>query len=513
MSIMKALSVARHQRAVPPSHPSPPTPIILGNGHDRFSITVGGPYLGLPAPTTAPTPPWVTAARMRPTNAGPAASAAFQAVVDAAQHSGHAGSTPAEMIASYGAIERLLPDAEAVFAARAALIETAQTEILLAEFVWEQDSQAAQRNLQAILGLQERVRARHAAGGGTPVQLRMVLDTAWIAGHRGLYTDLEEFLRRLDPTLVHAELAYVSAVSRGVMHQKLLVQDNRYALVTGANDEKNFDAPNGWHDEGVLLSGPHIVATIRTAWNDDRLHAVPTFGALPIVPADAAALNAPARPGDVPIAFLSRRQHGLLGRHTDVPLCNGLLAMLEQTQQTLHVINPALNARPLKAAVVDLVKRGAVVKLLLNLELDRDLQNRWAEGDNARTAYALYDALLASPEGEAAADRLEIRWHSADRQRASARGEAGMSHAKSFSCDGRWLGNGSTNWDTQSWAFSAEDELLFEAPEAVQRWESQTFAPRWQAGAKITAGDMLSVPRCKHPATDAVYQYLLRTAG
>jgi phosphatidylserine/phosphatidylglycerophosphate/cardiolipin synthase-like enzyme len=402
-----------------------------------------------------------------------------------------AGTVPAASMLTHQNAVSLLIDTEAVYASQAEAIETAEHELLTMGFAWEDDSAGAQRVMQAIGALQSRQKARCTSGAAPykPVHLRMVLDGSWVSTRA---VALEKQIDALDPTYVKAELAYFQACLLGVQHAKSLIRDGYDAILTGANNEKHFDGPQGWHDGGVRVQGP-LAATLRADWVDCRRRSKRVAGnQLPPIDLTAPFEPMPTHePGKVTILFLSRQPASLpCWRPQQTPQRTGFLHFIDSAQRRLWFLSPALNVKEIEVHLCAALRRGVKVRLLLALNLDRFVQHHVRGGDNADRAHALYKALLeGGAEGavggnEAAANRLKIRWHAADGIHPAAEDGAGNSHAKAGLRDRTHLLTGSTNLDNQS-RCSRETDVLIEDETIAQTWKHQVFKVRWKAAAPL----------------------------
>ena len=206
-------------------------------------------------------------------------------------------------------------------------------------------------------------------------------------------------------------------------------------------------------------------------------------------------------------AVLTRRSNSDLRDKGDVnPQDRGLIAAIDAAEHHIFALNPALNVRPILAALARAALRGVRVKAVVSLNMDRAFQRYFAGGDNTDSAYRLLSALLGAG-GEASADRVRILWAPSETGAAASPSDPCNVHAKVTSFDRTCLWLGSMNWDWQSWNNSREPSVaLFDAPASAAR-EAGPYATRARLAAPLRAGDL---PRIHCYGADPVFRYLRR---
>ena len=153
-------------------------------------------------------------------------------------------------------------DGPAVFQNARDIISLADHEVNISFYIWEADSQGARRIGEGLIAAQAR---RTAAD---PLLVRIVVDDVdnyADPGRKinGLYDSQKMWVGMgLDLSRVRLQLA---TSPRGdwiqpVLHDKIIVVDSRYVLVTGSQPQKNSDPAttayrSGWHDSGSPARG------------------------------------------------------------------------------------------------------------------------------------------------------------------------------------------------------------------------------------------------------------------
>ncbi|MBE7182464.1 MAG: hypothetical protein INR71_14880, partial [Terriglobus roseus] len=187
------------------------------------------------------------------------------------------------------------------------------------------------------------------------------------------------------------------------------------------------------------------------------------------------------------------------------PQARGLRALFEQTRFYIKAINPALNVKVYKTAIINaIVRRGVQVDLILSYHMNKTRQHYLMGGDNADMAAEVYGALLAKG-GQAAADRLRIYWGTSEDGSIAPAHHPSNIHAKIASFDGDALLVGSTNWDWPSYNSARELSVALFGSDVSLRFEQEVFAPRREQSRRIQAQDLPW--RARQPG-HPVYDYL-----
>ena len=268
---------------------------------------------------------------------------------------------------------------------------------------------------------------------------------------------------------------------------KTLVVDGRSAIVTGANPQSqhNYDAP--WRDAGFRFSGDvamALLADFDDAWKQSMLW---TCGAREDV--DPAMCQAAPTPvtytvlhADIPETTCQSMM--VVTRAADAnPLSNridntqdqALLAAFANAKTHIRMQTPNLNDDAAKQALLDAVKRGVLVDIVLAKGFNDSTEALPGQGGtNVDNVAMLYDALAAAGVADAC-HKLRIRWYSHDGLRAVEGNGLYASHEKYTSVDDQIVIVGTANMDTQSWNNSRETNVLVDDAAVTRAWDTQLF--------------------------------------
>lgn len=395
-------------------------------------------------------------------------------------------------------------DGPAIFQAAYDIISLADHEVDIAFYKWDPNSQAARRIGEALIAAQWR------RTPSDPLLVRMVVDDVdnlVDPGRKinGLYDSQKNWVNMgLDLSRVRLQLAtsprpdWVSAA----LHDKIIVVDSRYALVTGSQPEKSSDAPtyaykSGWHDAGFVVEGDAAqssLAAFEHTWTGDAIHwdcSPQTFGY------DCQKRSYKfAQPwrwweppfgstwaGDVPVLAVGRTKGGAFDNHTDTPEALAWLTAFERATSHVHVETPNVNDDAFQNAVKAAVARGVRVRLITSLgfnDATEDLPS--LGGDNLEVIGRLRQAIRN--ETPWYQDRFEVGWYSKWGVEPVTGNGIYASHTKYLTMDDRVAIVGSGNQDTASWNVIHEYNLLFDDPGVTTQAENAIFLPDWSRATK-----------------------------
>ena len=394
-------------------------------------------------------------------------------------------------------------DGPAIFQAAYDIIARADHEVNIAFYIWEADSAGARRIGEALIAAQARRTA------SDPLLVRIVVDdvdNAFDPGRKinGLYDSQKMWVAMgLDLSRVHLHLAtsprpdWVSAV----LHDKIIVADSRYVLVTGAQPQRNSDPAtssytSGWHDSGYVLEGDaaqSALAAFEHTWTGDAIHwdCRPESLSLdcdkrsshfPQPVRDWMPAFGSQQPGDVPVLAVGRIKGGSFDNYTDSPQDLAWLTAMDRAVSHIHIETPNINDDAFQEAVKRAVARGVTVRLLTSLgfnDLTEDLPS--LGGDNMEVAGRIRQAIrIATPWYQ---DRFQLRWYSRDGIDPVTGNGNYASHTKYMTTDDRLAIVGSGNQDTPSWNVSHEFNFLIDDSSVTSQLESSLFVPDWNKAA------------------------------
>ncbi len=394
-------------------------------------------------------------------------------------------------------------DGAAIFQAAYDIISQADHEVDIAFYMWEANSYGARRIGEALIAAQARRTA------SDPLLVRIVVDdvdNTFDPGRKinGLYDSQKAWVGMgLDLSRVQLQLAtsprpdWVSAV----LHDKVIVADSRYVLVTGAQPQPAFDPAtssyrSGWHDSAYVFEGDaaqSALADFEHTWTGDAIHWecspqslsydcdkrsthfpqpvrnwVPAFGS--------------QRPGGVPMLAVGRVKGGSFDNYTDSPQDVAWIAAMDRATTNINIETPNINDDAFQEAVKRAVARGVTVRLITSLgfnDLTEDLPS--LGGDNMEVAGRIRQAIQsATPWYQ---DRFQLRWYSRDAIDPVTGNGTYASHTKYMTMDNQLAIIGSGNQDTPSWNVSHELNYLIDDAGVTAQLESTLFVPDWNKAA------------------------------
>lgn len=386
-----------------------------------------------------------------------------------------------------------LIDGPEIFPAFRELIASAQHHVVLQTYIWESGSDPANDILEGLVELDQR-RALEAPDAG-PVMVRFMADASRL-GFGSSKSDLEQLLHdveslHLDPNHVDFELAGFFHLAFGNLHVKTLVVDGYEAILTGANPEAhhNDDAP--WRDAGYRFHGDVALALLADFDNAWRKAKPCFFDNADFYCEGATTDGAPQtyHVGDHPVGETACVPMMVVTRAADAnPFSNrtdntqdqAFLAAFGHAARRIRLQTPNLNDDDAKEALLDAVRRGVEVDILLSREFNDSSENLPGQGGtNQENVDALYEE-LANSGIENACDLLRVRWYSHDGVQAVYGMGTYASHAKYASIDESLAIVGTANMDTQSWNNSREVDVVVDSQELALAWDARLFVPEFE---------------------------------
>lgn len=390
-----------------------------------------------------------------------------------------------------------LIDGPQIFPKFRELIAGANYDVVLQTYVWEVGSDPAN---EILAGLTELARRRAAeAPTAPPVTVRFLIDASTVGFGSSTKTlpQLQASVDALglDPARVRFELAAFYHIAFGNLHVKTLVVDGRDAIITGANPQAhhNYDAP--WRDSGYHLTGDvavSLLADFDSAWRRGSLWTCGGDEAVPFV--DCMAV--PERPiytvrrGAVAadtcrtmLVITRQPDQDPTANRTDNTQDQALLAGFAAATTSIHMQTPNLNDDAAKTALLDAVKRGVQVDIVLSRGFNDVSEGLAQGGDNDMNVRMLYDDLAAA-HVTGACDKLRVRWYSHDGRQPTYGNGYYASHAKYASIDDQVVVVGTANMDTQSWNNSREVNVAVDDRAIATAWDAQLFLPAFTGGIR-----------------------------
>ncbi|HEX7153172.1 MAG TPA: phospholipase D-like domain-containing protein [Thermoanaerobaculia bacterium] len=397
------------------------------------------------------------------------------------------------LLSTCNKLESVRIDGPAIFTGARDIISMANHEVDIAMFVWESDSQAARLIGDGLIAAQARRTSTN------PLLVRIVVDEVEeLSVNRtinNLWNSQKDWINRgLDTSRVVLQLATAARATfaAAAMHDKVIVVDGRWVLVTGANVERIHDAGAPWHDTGYIVQGDaaqSALAAFDGVWTNDRTYHwhcatqsfsfdcnkrthylqpkrswMPAFGT--------------QRPGHVPVLAVGRNKQQLFFTSTRNPQDIAWLTAMSRATSQIHIESPNINDDAFQGAVLAAVNRGVTVRLITSMGFnDAGEDAPSLGGDNLEIAARLRQAVRNLPLS--LQERLQFRWYSYDGINPVTENGPRASHTKFMTVDGMLGIVGSGNQDTVSWDISHEFNLLLDEVNATSYLDNALFYPDW----------------------------------
>jgi phosphatidylserine/phosphatidylglycerophosphate/cardiolipin synthase-like enzyme len=411
------------------------------------------------------------------------------------------GSVPASLYSTQlnAADPAALIDGPQIFPAFRELIASAEHHVSLQTYVWEADTDPTN---EIVAGLRDLAARRAAeAPDAPPVTVRFLFDVSTL-GFGSTVTALPKAWAQvealaLDPKRVTFELAGYYHLAMGNLHVKTLVVDGRAAIITGANPQAHHNYAQPWRDAGYKLSGDVAVALLAdfdNAWQQSKLwtcgsvenpeflecQADPQPVTYAIIHADL--------PADTckPMLVASRQSDmNPTSNRTDNTQDQAFIAAFGAATSHIRMQTPNLNDDAAKAALVDAVKRGVRVELVLSKGFNDMSEIGPGQGGTNDTNVAALHATLEAAGVTDICKKLQIRWYSRDGLHAVEGNGVYASHAKYASVDDTVVIVGTANMDTQSWNNSREVNVVVDDAVTTRAWDEALFLPDFDSGLLV----------------------------
>lgn len=424
-----------------------------------------------------------------------------RAIFDATKSVVSTGTVPGSLYSTSRNIAEpsMLIDGPQIFPAFRDLIASAEHHVSLQTYVWEPGSDPTNEILEGLRDLAARRRGTHPEG--PPVQVRFLLDVSTIGFGSNVmalphtWADIEA--QGFDPKLIQFELAGFYHTAMGNLHVKTLVVDGRTAIVTGANPQAHHDYATPWRDAGVRLRGDVAVALLADfdhAWMQSQLwtcgsreepeflncQKAPEKLAYAIMPADVPAATC------TPMLVTSREAEiSPWSNRIDNTQDQAFLAAFASARSHIRIQTPNLNDDAAKGAVLDAVKRGVRVELVLSKGFNDLSESAPGQGGTNQQTVDELHATLAAAGVTDLCQKLQIRWYSRNGLTPVEGNGIYASHAKYASVDDTVVIVGTANMDTQSWNNSREINVVVDDAITTRAWDSQLFTPDFDRGLLV----------------------------
>lgn len=385
---------------------------------------------------------------------------------------------------------RPLVDGVEIFTAFKDTLARARHEVALVSFEWNSKSDAAR-----MIG--EGIKLAEQNFIDKKIVVRIIIDDFNIDPRR-IVDELNSSRKNwnIDETKIDLQLATYPHTAFGASHNKYLVVDGKYVIITGANVQTRHDFnENIWHDSGYMIEGSTALTILNDfdeAWARHTNHYICQQRSIPI---DCLRSKTPAPPdrnylldisyeGGIPIIALPKVSRELISDKIDNPTDQGWLAAMDNAVNTINIETPNINSKYFQDAVINAVKRGITVKIITNLGFNDLVESIPGEGGkNEEIVNNLIKRI--NKEDKNQADKLKFGWYSKDGQKPIDGNIANASHTKYMSVDGIVTIIGSGNMDTQSWTQSRELNLLLDDQDTTQQILNAFYNNDWEKSIKV----------------------------
>jgi phosphatidylserine/phosphatidylglycerophosphate/cardiolipin synthase-like enzyme len=392
---------------------------------------------------------------------------------------------------------KLLLDGPQIFPAMRELIASAEHEVDFQTYVWEADSDPARDIMRGISDLAQK---RAAAGATTPVKVRFLFDVSTIGFGSQVVAMPQAWAQfaalHVDHKYVDFELAGVTRTGLGALHKKTVVVDGRAAILTGANPQAHHDYEQPWRDAGYRFTGEVVLALqddFDATWPKGKLW---TCGGN--LDGKLSACSAPTdeiKRTQPPVAFANDACLPMLvatrvadanptTNRIDNPSDQAFLAAFGAATDHIRIQTPNLNDDAAKGAIVDAVRRGVRVDIVLSKGFNDSTEVFPGQGGTNEENIAMLYSSLAAAGVKDACNKLRFRWHARNGVAVVGNGVY-ASHAKYASLDDEIVIVGTANMDTQSWNNSREINVFVDDPATTQAWDDAMFVKEFTGGIVI----------------------------
>src|SRR5690606_22264670 len=143
----------------------------------------------------------------------------------------------------------------------------------------------------------------------------------------------------------------------------------------------------------------------------------------------------------------------------------------------IRIQTPNLNDDAAKAGLVDAVKRGVRVEIVLSKGFNDLTEQAPGQGGTNEENVAMLHEELAAAGVTDICNKLQIRWYSRDGLYPIVGNGIYASHAKYMSIDDTVVIVGTANMDTQSWNNSREVNIVVDDAVTTRAWDATLFLP------------------------------------
>ncbi|MEE2743112.1 MAG: phosphatidylserine/phosphatidylglycerophosphate/cardiolipin synthase family protein [Bdellovibrionota bacterium] len=427
------------------------------------------------------------------------------------------------------ASNRVYRTGDEIFGLTKSLIENAEHEVLLQTYLYEKNSLGVIKLREGVEALEARLKKEEKRGKKIrPVNVKILVDNqSGIVGKildksgmlwKGLKKGNPDghdvyglgFKKPIDKKYVRIEVQLHNHTMLGSNHSKSVVVDRSQGIVMGANLMKYHDKFKKWGnispetDHGFFVMGSvgkGLAEDFYFAWQkgskyftNDPDKMVPRAGyneidrlkrfKLPKVIDKWASKRILEK--SVPMALVTKRAVNVpWTRNSKNPQDQAFLSLFRNAKSNINIVSPNLNAPPLMDAMVEALKRGVNINILLSKNYQDFISKMpMAGGTNLKNVKKILKkvAKFAKKNPKKKVGVFNIRWFIDRKGRVSK--ESGTdklklakwtSHTKYMSVDNQITVVGSANMDSQSWYYSRELNIAIDHHEITRKWCNLVF--------------------------------------
>lgn len=193
---------------------------------------------------------------------------------------------------------------------------------------------------------------------------------------------------------------------------------------------------------------------------------------------------------NVPMIIASRKERdNFIIRKGDNPVNKAILALIGNAKYKINIITPSLNSKYIVKALINALKRGVDVNILLSRQFQDNLAKLpFQGGTNYENATKIYIAT------KKAKGKFRLNWFVDYRGRLSRtpsddNPRSFTSHTKYMGVDNQITMIGSSNFDTQSWYYSREINVLIDDHKTTSKWCKRVFRTDFLRGKPYKLGE------------------------
>lgn len=397
-----------------------------------------------------------------------------------------------------------------IFSKHAELVLGARREVLLQTFAYEAQSYSGQKFLASLRTLQEihKNKQCEAIKKGEilgPIEVCILISKASIFAKKfmlmtshaksnwkptkSVYDIGIDF--EVDPAILNITVKIAFFKGAG-FHSKALIIDGKQAIITGANFQARNHGPNASFDLGFSFSGD-IAHSLRahfiTTWNSENSKsengketALAINNNSTMESKDGqkwlAEIDFKETSPEQPIVAAARNVKNFPGSEKNVQNISFRLAF-DNAKNNIYLISPNLNADLIKDLIINSVKRGVIVYIVLPKHFNDSRQKIMGGGGTNHTNVCNLYSRLEQKDHK----NLNIKWY-ADLNETDKNKNKNLLHAK-FSIFDNVCITGSTNLDRHSIYHGRELNIVVEDKQIVSEWIDKIFIPLFQRGQSV----------------------------